>query len=254
VDWWDSGRIARVRSLLCVLTFLWAGLDASPERRDKPIRLAIVLDDAGNSVSLVEEIVEASLMVTIAILPAVEYARQCDRIAHEAGLEVMLHLPMEPLDSREFLDRDHSIFTGMTAFEVASSLCHALRCVPHARGVNNHMGSLATQDQVVMEHLMQELKRCGLFFLDSVCVDHSVAARMARKVGIPAGQRSVFLDNVNEHDAIVEQLEKLRKMGDGAVGIGHVRPETVKVLKERMPAMARQGVEWVFCSDLCETR
>ena len=57
-----------------------------------------------------------------------------------------------------------------------------------------------------------------------------------RTYGVPTARRHVFLDNDLDIDKISQQLEKLVKVSKKngiAIGIGHVKPNTLKFLKKR---------------------
>src|SRR5690606_32302890 len=115
-----------------------------------------------------------------------------------------------------------------------------LASVPHARGVNNHMGSLITRHPGHMTWLMQSLARDGLFFVDSYTHPQSVALEMAREGGIPTARRDVFLDHVPEPEAIAFQFRRLvsrAKRNGQAIGIGHPSPETLEFLQAALPVL-----------------
>ena len=236
--------------VFCGLAVQMCGAASDGGPSEQVTRIAVVLDDSGNRPDLMAKLIAARLKVTFSILPRLEKSLESDRMARDAGWEIMLHLPMEPLAKNWVLDPSCSIQCGMDSFRIAGSLCEALRSVPDARGVNNHMGSRATQDAPLMGRLMAELRRSGLFFLDSQSSNDSIAAETARREGIRVATRRVFLDNVDEERAIAAQLAALTRSGDGAVGIGHLRPKTVETLLNQMPLLAERGIEWVFCSEV----
>ena len=72
-----------------------------------------------------------------------------------------------------------------------------------------------------------------------------------RSIGVPTGRRHVFLDNDSSIVNISTQLNKLvsvaRKRGM-AVGIGHARPNTLKVLKGEIPNLLAAGFQFEFAS------
>jgi len=215
-------------------------------------RLAVVLDDAGNSLAAVEALARLPAAVAVAVLPnapqAVESARELGR----QGREVLLHMPMEPLPGHGPGPGDGAIAVGQPAAEVAARLAGALALVPGARGVNNHMGSRATADGATMRALMAALRGRGLYFLDSRTSAASVAADTAREEGIPALRREVFLDLVDEPDAVRRALAEAvaRAAADGeAVAIGHVHPVTVDVLAGELAALPK-GISLVRPSAL----
>jgi polysaccharide deacetylase 2 family uncharacterized protein YibQ len=126
--------------------------------------------------------------------------------------------------------------------------------VPHAAGVNNHQGSLLTQLAEPMDRLMREVAlRPGLYFVDSRTSGASVAYRAARNRGVPSAERNVFLDAHRGEAHVRAALEDLvvRALRDErALAIGHPYPETLKVLGEELPKLARYGVRLVPPSEL----
>jgi polysaccharide deacetylase 2 family uncharacterized protein YibQ len=133
------------------------------------------------------------------------------------------------------------------------TLRNNLRSVSQHVGVNNHMGSLGTTDPALMKLLFQELQRRDLFFLDSYTTPNSIGFEMGSHVGIPVLVRDVFLDNIDEPQAIRRQLDALRKVARKkgyAIGIGHYRYHTLRVLKETVPELEQEGFELIALTDL----
>lgn len=79
----------------------------------------------------------------------------------------MLHLPMEPKHPEHFHGRIQLLSASMGEEEKVRLLRESLSQIQPAIGVNNHMGSQATEDAALMRLVMQEVKRRGLFFIDS---------------------------------------------------------------------------------------
>jgi polysaccharide deacetylase 2 family uncharacterized protein YibQ len=114
------------------------------------------------------------------------------------------------------------------------------------------MGSSFTADRAKMRVVLQELKRRGLFFVDSRTTDKSLGFDLARELGLSSAKRNVFLDNDLDLGAIEIQLERLLSMArhyGKAIGIAHPHEETVKVLR-RNSSRLKQGFELVYASDL----
>ena len=134
----------------------------------------------------------------------------------------------------------------------------ALESVPHAAGVNNHQGSLATQLAEPMDWLMREVAlRPGLYFVDSRTSSLSVAFRAARRHGVPSAERNVFLDAHRGEGAVRAALEELvikALRDERALAIGHPYPETLKVLAEELPRLSRYGIRLVAPSELIARR
>jgi len=219
-----------------------------PDRRG---RLAILLDDAGQSLDLVDRAVKLPGPVAVAVLPFLPKSSETAAAFHRAGHEVWLHLPMEATGGEN--PGPGALRVDMTPDEVRRTVHSALNSVPHAVGVNNHMGSRATADLRTMTWVMQELSARDVAFLDSRTTVQTVAESAARAQGVPTGRRHVFLDNERSRPAIEAQLDEAeyRARADGeAVAIGHLNAAMVEVLEARLPEIARRGVDLVPPSEL----
>jgi hypothetical protein len=145
----------------------------------------------------------------------------------------------------------------MSSTDIAATVRSNLETVPGIRGVNNHMGSLATADPLVMDVVLQTLKDEGLFFLDSRTSVDTVGRLTARKYNVPYLERAVFLDNESNRDyirnAVREGMEVAERKGH-AVMIGHVMvTELVEVLNEMYPFIQDEGFDLRYLSELVLT-
>ncbi len=217
-------------------------------------RVAIIFDDAGGSVADVEAIIALRRPVVVSILPGLRYSREVAERARAAGLEVFLHLPLEPEDvSKESAMGPGGITSGMTDEEIAATVREDLLSVPGALGVNNHMGSKGTADERVMRAVLGVLHERRLMFVDSMTSSGSIAGRLAREMNIPTGVRAMFLDNDDEPAAIRAQLLRLialAKQRGAVIAIGHAQRRTSKVLLEMLDVFEQQGVELVPISTM----
>jgi|GEM_PF-1725833 polysaccharide deacetylase 2 family uncharacterized protein YibQ len=211
-----------------------------------PPAICIVIDDVGYRLDLVEKAAaELPKSVTFAIIPFLPESVTSAEYLHAHGFPVILHAPMEPENANHWRGTAGMLLCGMKPPEVDRILAMDLTGVPHAEGINNHMGSLATSDPDLMLAVMKYLKGRGLYFLDSRTSAQTVAYDIARAQGVKTAYRSVFLDDRDDEDAIMKQLDSLvaRSKREGVmVAIGHLRPKTIKVLAERLPYYREQGV------------
>jgi len=210
-------------------------------------RLALIIDDFGaidNQAAV--DILALPVTLTAAVIPGHPASRPMAQRAHEAGHEVFVHLPMQPKEGQT--GEENSIQVDLDENEIRRRVRWALDEIPGAVGVNNHMGSLATEDEKVMRAVLEEIEAAGLFFVDSRTSSASVACQVAEKVGVACIRSESFLDYQDEDANIEEELEKLAKkaLEEGtAVGIGHVKANTYGVLKEMIPRLEKEGVR--FC-------
>jgi len=163
---------------------------------------------------------------------------------------------MEPMSSKVPLG-PISIKDSMEEAEVRAMLDKAYASFEGYTGMNNHMGSRATQNKRLMDVVMDSLDAHGLFYVDSKTINTSVAADAARDRGLPHAERDVFLDHQETLEFARNALHHLEEIAlkDGhAIAIGHPKENTIKALKEWIPTLEARGFEIVPVSELLMTR
>ena len=216
--------------------------------------IALIVDDFGGDVQLARRFCELDPQLTFSVLPYLRYSRQVAELAFRSGHEVMLHLPMEPQDASKNNPGKGAILVRQSTSQIRTLIRKALADVPHAKGVNNHMGSKATKNRVVMETVLREIKRRDLFFVDSMTSSRSVGYSTAKKARVPCGRRDVFIDYEDAQRSIIEakllELSRLAVEQQEAIGIGHIRENTLKALEEILPRLQKRGFKLVSASKI----
>ncbi len=229
----------------------------SAEDSGKPV-ISIIIDDIGYRMR--EDLRALALPgpVAFAIMPHSPHALQMSALAYQKGKEVLLHLPMQAMaeEKNQFLGPG-ALTLQMTHKEFIDTLNNNLRSVPHAIGVNNHMGSLLTRHPGHMSWLMESLKIHNKFYIDSVTSSHSVAADVAREAQLPYLSRDVFLDNVQSDEQIQKQFDELISLAKHrglAVAIGHPHPRTLSMLSKILLQLDRYGVSLISTKEMLKRR
>ncbi|MFT6268552.1 MAG: polysaccharide deacetylase 2 family uncharacterized protein YibQ [Alphaproteobacteria bacterium] len=198
------------------------------------LQLAIIIDDIGAKASDAKAF-SLSRNITFSILPHTDYSTQFSYWASQQNREVMLHMPMESLHKENL--GPFPLLANMYPKEVKSALLNALKTVPHAVGVNNHMGSKLTQMTLQMTILMNELKANNLFFVDSRTTRFTKARFIAKQQGVKVASRHVFLDHVQTPDFLAHQFAlaiKRARQHKKAILIAHPYPVTLKFLQKKL--------------------
>ena len=248
------GIVELFRARLSEDTQPFALRPSSPEDKEPSPQLAIVLDDWGYSRKNLPLLFSIKAPLTIAVLPLTPYATETAERAKREGMEVILHLPLEPHRSNINLEEE-TIMCGMGREEIARILALALARVPGAQGVSSHMGSKATEDRVLVTFLLEEIRLRDLFFLDSITTPRSACKDVAREVGVRFIKRDgLFLDiQYKEREDIHQRLIGLAKIAlrsKEAVGIGHAKQETLEVIQKTLPELEAMGVRLVYLSKI----
>lgn len=215
-------------------------------------RLAIIVDDMGYDQSAAHKVLALPFQLTVSVIPHVPFSTEVAEEAFRRGDQVMLHLPMQSIPSAAQQEKIE-LRVGMDAQQVQSTLMGMLDTVPHAVGVNNHEGSLATANLPLMRELMPDLRQRGLFFIDSRTTAATVAYDSAERAGVRTASRKVFLDDKITVSAVQTQLEVAARdaqRNGSAIAIGHPHPATIEALAQTVPQLEARGIRLVFASAL----
>lgn len=220
--------------------------EAASGKEELPV-ISIIIDDMGALIKRGTRAVQLPGPVAYSFLPHSTYTNRLARLAHSHNKEVLLHLPMQSVDSQPLGSGGLSL--NMTQHEFVQTLQNDLKSVPHAIGINNHMGSLLTRHPGHMLWLMQAMHKNGdLFFVDSRTTSNTVALKVAGENGIPSIPRNIFLDHDKDVANINKQFDKMirhaRKTGT-ALAIGHPYKSTLSVLEKRLPELEGMRIQLI---------
>lgn len=201
----------------------------------QPARLVIVIDDLGESKKAVKELLALNYPVTFAFWPFSGYAKEGAVLAHKAGREILVHYPMQPVGHPQVKAGPGVLLVGMDGGRIQALVEQGIARVPHAVGLNNHMGSRFTQDRVGVANVLAVLKRKKMFVLDSLTHGRSVFGKEASRFGVRAYKRNIFLDHTTSKAEVLTQLKKAERIAlltGHCVAIGHPHKETLSALKD----------------------
>lgn len=201
----------------------------------EPAKLVIVMDDLGASSKALQRLIKLNFPVTCAFWPHGAHTKEGARAAHAAGQEILAHQPMEPVGYPEVKPGPNVLLVGMSAAQIQEIVKKNLALVPHAVGLNNHMGSRFTQHSREVDAVLYVLRDYGLFMLDSVTHGRTIFMDRAKKLGVKHYRRNVFLDVEPTRAGVLAQLkqaERIALLTGHAVAIGHPLPETLAALQE----------------------
>ncbi|MFO1059614.1 MAG: divergent polysaccharide deacetylase family protein [Dongiaceae bacterium] len=205
--------------------------------------IAIIIDDLGLDRPDADRIVALPGPLSLSFMTYAEDLPRQTAAARRRGHELMVHVPMEPLDE-ELDPGPHTLRVGLGADELLRRLRWGLARFDGYVGINNHMGSRFTESRDGMRVVIEELKSRGLLFVDSRTIGDSVGGKVAAELGVPHVDRDIFLDNEQNAAGIEQQLartEEVARRRGWAVAIGHPYPATVAALARWLPGLAQRG-------------
>jgi uncharacterized protein len=234
------------------------GLRRPPRIPPHQVRIALIIDDVGYDSGNIDEYTRIRDKLTFSVLPFLENSKADARVLHEAGFEILIHMPMEPANYPSVNPGPNALLLGEPKHVIERKVLSMIEENPYAVGANNHMGSRATQDCDLMGWTIDVLKEKDLFFVDSLTTGASCAYELALENGLPAVRRDVFLDNTDSVESITDQFGRLMRIAlssGTAVGIGHIgKKHTLEVLKREIPLLERDGIALVFASEAVSRR
>lgn len=216
--------------------------------------LALVIDDWGYGWEAAGDFLALDVPLNVAVIPHLPHSRRHAEEALARGHQVLLHLPMEPLNPDWDLG-DGAVTTAMASSEIYGEVLRSLDSLPGARAVNNHMGSKATADPRVVEIVLRAVNERGLFFLDSRTTAQSVVAQIGAELGVPVLENDRFIDPDLDPERIKARLLRAASLAEErgwAIAIGHVHPETYEGVARALPELAARGIRLVHLEEILE--
>ena len=206
-------------------------------------KVAIIIDDIGYDRLIADEFLELDAALTFSMLPDSPFQKKIARAAHAKGHDIMLHLPMEPVEYPGVNPGTGALLTTMTPDQLISQLNEHLETVPFIKGVNNHMGSKMTTVSSQMYQIFSVLKKRGFFFIDSRSTPDTLCKPSAGLFQVPFAERDIFIDHLQEPRFIRSQLNRLVEIANQhgeAIGIAHPHHVTLEVLQSMIPELKKK--------------
>jgi polysaccharide deacetylase 2 family uncharacterized protein YibQ len=212
---------------------------AAPTPATAKFKIAIVMNGLGQSTTATKTALDGlPAGITLGFAPYAVDAGQWVAEARQRGHEVLLQIPMEPLD---FPDSDlgpHTLRSGQDEEANIQRLAWALSRFTGYAGVTNLLGQRFLSDSEALSPVLSYLNRRGLYFFDNGAASQSVVPMVAGQVGIPAAQSGPALDTIQsapEIDRRLSELETQARANGSAVGSAFIYPVSVA----RIAAWAR---------------
>lgn len=231
--------------------------------------LVVILDDFGNGPGSVNAALKLEdVPYTAAVLPGQLYTEPAIEALTKTDADIILHQPMEPVSmkarglERQLMAEPYEV--GAFAPDIYRAICdentkeQAMRVTAYNLadldkivrkyapdsgiiGLNNHQGSLVTQDEELMDAVaaatkhMQHFLNRKLTVIDSRTIGNSVLKESAQAEGLKTGERDYWLDEADTGRPAYDTLERIgnkaARTGKKYILIGHAHyQDTVDAL------------------------
>lgn len=213
---------------------------------DKRPRVAIVMSDLGLSgVTTGNALAKLPPGITLAFLPYAERLDDWVERARTKGHEVMLSVPMEPLNYPRDDPGPNALLTMLGPDRNVERLEWSLGKAVGYVGITSTSGSKFTANPAAMQPVVDALKARGLLLVDARVNPKSVAGPLATLAGVPRALGDRIIDRDLSRGAIDDQLrelEELARTNGAAVGFASPYPTTIERLNLWMTALADRGI------------
>lgn len=212
-------------------------------------RLALVLFGFGEDLDEVRRFCDLGTPFALALVPGSRSSGAMFRAAHEKGREVVLHLPLEPVNYPQVNPGPGTLLVTMSPDRVTGTVRRWVEQGSPLVAAANHMGSFATQDVPLVTAVYRELHRSHLPFIHMQAAAGAVCRDLAADMGVVYEQPGAVLDQeargagTKALDGRWKQiLETARKRGRMTVWV-RATPLTRAWLGKATAPRRLQGVE-----------
>ena len=208
--------------------------------------IGLVMVDLGmNAKNTEKAILTLPRNITLAFSP---YAQNLDdwvEMARKYGHEVMIGLPMEPID---FPLYDPGPRALMTSLDSAQNLLRAEWILARAKGlvgVVSIMGSKFAASDRHIRPVVQMMKDRGLMYLDAEETQRSLGAQLSANLTVPNAVGNLVVDTEigrRSIDTALRDLERLALRTDTAIGIARPYPVTIQRINRWVGGLDRREI------------
>jgi len=203
---------------------------------DAPPRIAVLINGMGLSDGATAEAIKG-LPAPISVAYGAYGRNLQDWVekARQEGHEVLLQIPLEPLDYPTNDPGPHTLLTTLPPEENLKRLQWLMSRFTGYVGITNLMGAKFEPTQASFVPVLEEVKARGLLFVDDGSVKDSAAGQIASTIGLDFATADVQIDAVASPDDInkaLARLEAVAKEKGSAIGIASAKPATIKALAQ----------------------
>lgn len=207
--------------------------------------LIFVIDDAGLNVANVKRYAKLPFPITIAVLPKLSHSKDCAYVVRSNQKELILHQPMQA-KNLNVNPGAGAILPDMSTIEIAEIIKENLEEIgPKVRGMNNHEGSLISENEIKIGAVLEVALEKNIYFLDSRTTAQTKAPQAALERDMTIYERDVFIDDIVNREEMLKQIYRgltiANKKGK-VIMIGHV-DKSVNILPDLLLEMYPYLVE-----------
>ena len=208
-------------------------------------RIAVVITGLGlNAIASESAIDRMPGDITFAFSPYADVARLTE-MARKNGHEILMSLPLEPMDYPQHDPGPFTLMTGLSEVENLARLETVMGRASGYVGLVGEFGSRFTTRATNMLPVLEQMRKRGLMFVDAAASPETVSMRVGRDLSIPRAINNRTIDvNANRAaiDANLVQAERTAKATGQVVIFASPHLVTIDRLAEWFPTLAKKGL------------
>jgi uncharacterized protein len=212
-------------------------------------RIAIIITDMGlNKQLTTSAIKKLPAAVAFAFSPYAVALNDWRSLARSTGHEVLMLVPMEPLNYPQNDPGSLSLITTKDSLENIDTLHKVMSSMVGYVGMMNQMGSKFMTLQPNLRPILTEMNIRGLMFVDGRTTPFSKGAKIAQGIGLPRSYIDTHIDRIPSEEEIMIQLQDLENRAKTlgvAVGLAHNYPLSITLLQKWIDGLSDQGFQLV---------
>jgi polysaccharide deacetylase 2 family uncharacterized protein YibQ len=225
---------------------------ASASARDvdrRVARIAVVVGGLGISPATTSDaIAKLPETITLAFAP---YGNDLAKLAARArgtGHEIMLQLPMEPLDYPDNDPGPQTLLAAASREQNLDRLHWMMSRIQGYVGVTNYMGARFSATEKAFTPVVSDIGKRGLIYLDDGSAPRSIAAQSAKATNAPFLKADLVVDaspTWAEIDSALAKLEVIAASKGFAIGTATALPISIERIARWAKAAESRGIHVV---------
>ena len=221
-----------------------APLKVPANRKDAP-RIAIIVGDLGiSATATAAALAKLPAPVTLAFAP---YGSNLETLATQArrtGHEVLLQVPMEPLDYPNNDPGPRTLLTSLSNDQNIERLHWLMARFEGYVGLASYMGARFTASNQALTPVLRETAKRGLIYVDDGSSPRSIAGQVASTLNLPFAKADSVLDAVPtpiEIERALTRLEMAARAHGVAVGYASAQQGAITTISRWAKTIESRG-------------
>ena len=176
------------------------------------------------------------------------------REGRSTGHEVLLQIPMEPIDYPANNPGPDTLLVSRPAATNLEFLHKSMGRMDSYVGVMSYMGGRFMTDAKAFEPVLRDVAKRGLMFLDDGSAASSLSGKLSKTLGVSHAFGDLQIDQRVDKQEILKKLDELERIarnnGGTAIGVGFAYDETIEAVEKWAQEAEGRGIEIVGVSSL----